>query len=137
LTRPRVLVYGGLWAALIVSLLVSLGMRTPYKVDVVRDRGTLSRIVGDGYLQNVYRLQVMNATETLQKFSVSVPDLKGVRVTGQTGFEVGPAQALWVVVQVDIPYGSQPPGSHAFHFEIKADPQGPVLSEKSVFLVPR
>lgn len=62
--RPRVLIYTAILVALCVGLLASLVSRTPLKVDVVRDRAALSRIVAGGKLENVYRLQIMNATET-------------------------------------------------------------------------
>jgi polyferredoxin len=61
--RPRVLVYGCVLLALCTGLLASLVVRVPLKVDVVRDRGSLARIVEGGRLENVYRLQIMNATE--------------------------------------------------------------------------
>ncbi|MES2482740.1 MAG: cytochrome c oxidase accessory protein CcoG, partial [Pseudomonadota bacterium] len=64
--RPRVLLYSVVLGALTLGLLFSLVMRTPLKVDVVRDRAALSRIVAGGQIENVYRLQVMNATEAHQ-----------------------------------------------------------------------
>ncbi len=137
LMRPRVLIYTGIWLALILALLASLALRTPFKVDVVRDRTSLARIVGDGQLENVYRLQLMNATERKQTFRISAVGIKGVQVAGQTEVELDPAQARWAVVRVDIPYNALTPGSHPFQFEIKVAPDGPVLSEKSVFFVPR
>jgi cytochrome c oxidase accessory protein FixG len=59
--RPRVLVYSGVLVLICAALLTSLFMRTPFKVDVVRDRGALARQVEDGWVENVYRLQIMNA----------------------------------------------------------------------------
>jgi peptide/nickel transport system substrate-binding protein len=49
-----------------------MAMRTPFKADVVRDRGTLARQVDDGWVENVYRLQIMNATRVL-RFDVNDP----------------------------------------------------------------
>ena len=45
----------------------SLATRSPFKADVVRDRGALARMVEDGRVENVYRLQLMNATEQPQR----------------------------------------------------------------------
>jgi hypothetical protein len=53
----------------LLAMLASLVVRTPFKVDVVRDRAALSRIVDGGKLENVYRLQVMNATEEPQHYA--------------------------------------------------------------------
>lgn len=56
--RPRVLVYTSILLGIIVAIFVSLGMRTPFKVNVVRDRGVMARVVEAGKTENVYRLQV-------------------------------------------------------------------------------
>ena len=58
--RPRVLIYASILTLLIVSLLASLWFRTPFRVNVVRDRGVMARLTDDGKLENVYRLQIMN-----------------------------------------------------------------------------
>src|SRR6185369_6956459 len=58
--RPRVLVYSGVLVLIAIAFVASLWLRKPFRVDVVRDRGTLARLVDDGRIENVYRLQVMN-----------------------------------------------------------------------------
>jgi polyferredoxin len=103
----------------------------------VRDRTALSRIVAGGKLENVYRLQVMNATEEPQRYRISATGLEGLALVSDAEVEVGAAQSRWVPVRLQIPYGSAPPGSHPIHFGI-GDAQGRShVSEKSVFLVPR
>jgi len=78
--RPRVLIYTAILAVLCLALAFSLAMRTPLKVDVVRDRATLSRIVEGGMLENVYLLQIMNATEKPQKYHTGAAGLEGLVV---------------------------------------------------------
>ncbi len=137
LLRPRVQIYGMLLVALVVGLLVSLGLRTPFKVDVVRDRATLARITEYGTLENIYRLQIMNAAETEQTYHVSAQGLSKLRIETETDVVVGPAQARWIVLRADIPYGSAESGSHKIQFEIQAQKTGDWVVEKSVFIVPR
>src|SRR5690606_24702164 len=62
-TRPRVLIYTAVLAAIVIAFIYSLSTRPPFRVDIVRDRGALARIVDDGYVENVYRIQLMNASE--------------------------------------------------------------------------
>ena len=135
--RPRVLVYGAVLATLSLVLVASLVARTPLKVDVVRDRAALSRIVAGGKLENVYRLQIMNATEEPQSYRIAAKGLPGLAVASEPDVEVGAAQARWVAVRLQIPYGSAPPGSHPIHFDIGTAAGDAHVSEKSVFLVPR
>jgi cytochrome c oxidase accessory protein FixG len=134
--RPRVLVYASFLLVLTCVVMVSLATRTPLKVDVVRDRAALSRIVAGGMLENVYRLQVMNASEQPQRYRLDASGLPGLSLASERMVEVGPAESRWVAVRLQIPYGSVPPGSHPIHFEIDNGGDARVR-EKSVFLVPR
>ena len=135
--RPRVLIYTGILVALCVAMLTSLITRTPLKVDVVRDRAALSRIVAGGKLENVYRLQIMNATEQPQRYKISAQGLEGLEVVTDQDVDIDAAQSRWVSVRLQIPYGSASTGSHTIQFDIQAlESKGRVL-EKSVFLVPR
>ncbi|GKS95458.1 cytochrome c oxidase accessory protein CcoG [Acidovorax sp. SUPP2825] len=135
--RPRVLIYTAVLVALCVGLLSSLVLRTPLKVDVVRDRAALSRIVAGGQLENIYRLQIMNATESGQRYRIGASGLQGLRVASDAEVEIGAAESRWVAVRLQIPYGSAPPGSHAVQFDVQALGSGGHVAEKSVFLVPR
>ncbi|MFC4788533.1 MULTISPECIES: cytochrome c oxidase accessory protein CcoG [Giesbergeria] len=135
--RPRVLVYTAILLSLCMAMLISLVMRTPLKVDVVRDRAALSRIVAGGKLENIYRLQIMNATEATQRYRISARGLDGLEVASDAEVEIEAAQSRWVPVRLQIPYGSMPSGSHPFYFDIQAIGADAQLTEKSVFLVPR
>ena len=41
----------------------SLINRTPFIVDVIRDRNNIYREVGDDRIENVYQIKIMNQTE--------------------------------------------------------------------------
>ena len=135
--RPRVLIYTSVLVALCVGMLASLVLRTPLKVDVVRDRAALSRIVAGGKLENIYRLQIMNATETPQRYRITARGLEGVDVVSEPEIEIDAAQSRWVAVRLQIPYGSVSSGSHPVQFDIEAVGTNSRVTEKSVFLVPR
>jgi polyferredoxin len=135
--RPRVWIYSGLLTAITLGLLISLSLRTPLKVDVVRDRASLARITEVGTLENVYRLQIMNATEQVQRYDLTVRGLDNIQIKTDTQVEVAAAQSRWVVVRVDIPYGSASAGSHPIWFDIASEGKREHVTEKSVFLVPR
>jgi polyferredoxin len=142
--RPRVLIYTGVLVLIVGAMMASLALRSPFRVDVVRDRATLARLVDDGQIENVYRLQVMNATEAPQRYRVAVSGLAGIAVAGNDRFEVGPAEARWVTVALRIPpesAGQAGAGVHPIRFEVErigATAQASVTtSEKSTFVVPR
>ncbi|MFM7000634.1 MAG: cytochrome c oxidase accessory protein CcoG [Limnohabitans sp.] len=139
--RPRVILYVAILALVVAALLTSLGLRKPFKVDVVRDRASLARIVAGGKIENVYRLQIMNAAEKTMQYHLSVTGLPGVELATENSVQVKSTESRWVSVRVQLPYDAAEPGAHPIEFRIQAaDEQGQSvseLSEKSVFLVPR
>ena len=135
--RPRVLIYTAVLMTLCIAMLASLVTRTPLKVDVVRDRAALSRIVEGGKLENIYRLQIMNATEGPQRYRISARGLEGLALASDAEVDIAAAESRWVAVRLQIPYGSVPSGSHAVQFDVQALGTAAHVTEKSVFLVPR
>ena len=135
--RPRVLLYSSVLVGLSVAMLVSMATRVPLKVDVVRDRAALSRMVAGGKLENVYSLQIMNATEATQRYRISATGLQELQVASDPEVEIGPAESRWVSVQLQIAYGSASSGSHPVFFEVHNTAGDDKVVEKSVFLVPR
>ncbi|MDR0212604.1 MAG: cytochrome c oxidase accessory protein CcoG [Comamonas sp.] len=136
--RPRVLIYSTVLIALSAAMIASLVMREPVKVDVIRDRASLSRIVAGGKLENVYRLQIMNATESEQRYRISAVGLEHLEVASEQEVTVSSAETRGIAVRLQIPYGSANPGSHTIHFNLDSvQTGGGRVSEKAVFLVPR
>jgi len=135
--RPRVLIYTAILWSIIIAMVVSLSLRTPFKVDVVRDRGVMARIVSGGNIENVYRLQIMNATESDQHYKISATGLPGMTLTSESVLMVESTQSRWVAVRLQVPFEAAPPGSHPIRFEIDSLDAPGHLSEKSVFLVPK
>lgn len=139
--RPRVLIYMAILLVVVAALFTSLGLRKPFKVDVVRDRAALARIVSGGHIENVYRLQIMNAAEVPLNFRLSAHGLPGLTLVTDSDVQVAPTESLWVSVRLQLPYEAAPAGSHPIVFTIQslqAGGQAPAeLQEKSVFLVPR
>ncbi|MCE1249879.1 MAG: cytochrome c oxidase accessory protein CcoG [Comamonadaceae bacterium] len=136
--RPRVLIYFGVLLAISAAMITSLALRMPLKVDVVRDRASLSRLVAGGKLENSFSLQIMNATEEAHRYRISAVGLDGLEVASEPEVEVEPAQARWVATRLQIPYGSAEPGSHTIYFKVEALGATHVqVQEKAVFLVPR
>ncbi len=143
--RPRVLVYTAIMVVIVAAFAASLALRTPFRVDVVRDRGALARLVDDGRVENVYRLQLMNALESPQRFRIEAAGLAGVAVTvPRAEVTVGPTEARWVPVAVQLPpeaAAALGAGAHPLRFTVTRLPDaggGAVeVHEKSTFVVPR
>jgi polyferredoxin len=143
--RPRVLVYSAILLVIVAVVLGSLLLRSPFKVDVVRDRASLARLVDDGWIENVYRLQLMNTTERAQRYRVTAAGLAGVVVEPAGEIAVAPAEARWVPVSVRVPPETAQqvgPGAHALSLRIERIADSPsdgvaTLDEQTTFILPR
>ena len=135
--RPRVLVYSVILLAVTATLFTSLALRSPFRVDIDRDRASLARIVSGGNIENVYRLQVMNATESRQSYRIAATGLPGLKLVSEAAIAVNPTESRWVPVTLQLPYDAAAAGAHAIHFEVEAVNAPGRVVEKSIFLVPR
>lgn len=135
--RPRVLIYTAILGTVVTAMAVSLAMRIPFKVDVVRDRGALARIADGGRIENVFRLQIMNATEAMQQFHISVSGMPDLQVVSENDIDIASTQARWVAVRVQGPAEGAAAGSYPIHFEIVAKSGIGKVAEKAAFIVPR
>ena len=138
--RPRVLVYTAILVLIVGALGVSLWLRAPFKVDVVRDRASLARIVDDGWIENVYTLQMMNTTERPQRYSAVATGLDGIVLDGGREIMLSPAENKWVPVAVRVPpevAAQAGAGAHKIVIQVKLLDGDTTLDEKTTFMVPR
>ena len=144
--RPRVFIYSVLMLLLVSVFIGALATRTTLRVDVIRDRGMLGREVAGGLIENVYRLQMLNASEDPLYLALSVEGAPGLALkivdgtVSSTSLEMASASNRIVAVVVRAPVGSMTPGPHPITFVTKSTtPEGKLLTEireKSSFIVP-
>jgi polyferredoxin len=146
--RPRVLIYTAFITVLATAFLVSLATRNPLRVDVMRDRGALAREVDGVRIENIYRIQIMNASENKMKVQVTASGLGDLKILNSQGqvvsdIEVGPASNLLMPVKVSTAIGVNEPGNYPIHFDVIAQElSGNEMiarkrDEKSTFIIPR
>ena len=137
LLRPRVLVYASLILALTAVLVTSLTLRVPLRVDVLRDRVALGRILEDGSVENVYRLQIMNTAEAMHRFRIDIDGPKGAVIVSPDDVAIAGASMGTVVTAVRVPPQAGP-GSWPIRFHVHALDQPTVqVVERSIFRVPQ
>ena len=154
--RFRTLLYLGLLAAIATAAGVSLALKSPLKVNVIRDRGALARESSPGVIENVYRLQIMNTDEKPRKFAIAAEGLPGLKVVGvELPVEIGAATTRLVPLRLQAPadpgeadgddrhdrgHDEGRPGREAqrVEFVVRAvDEPTLVRREKSTFVLPR
>jgi len=83
-SRPRVLIYGGLLLALGIGFVVSLGMRQPIGLDIIRDRNALYRVLPDGSVENVYSLRILNKDDRAHRYVIETQPAGVFQVDAET-----------------------------------------------------
>jgi cytochrome c oxidase accessory protein FixG len=142
--RPRVLLYTAILWTIIIAAGITLWNRVPVRADVIRDRTTLAREVAGGQIENVYRLQIMNTQEKVQRFTVGVRGVEGLRVYGvEQPLEIGPAASNMFAISLRMDMDAAPKGISKIEFDVtavdthgRAAPDVFSLHEKSSFYRP-
>jgi polyferredoxin len=146
--RPRVLVYSLFISILFAAFLISLLTRNPLRVDVMRDRGVLAREVEGVRIENIYRIQIMNASEHPMKVRVKAIGLDDLRVLDSQGKEitevhVNPASNQLLPIKVSTTIGQNLSGNYPIYFDVVGQELlGTKVvfrtrEEKSTFIIPR
>jgi polyferredoxin len=113
-------------------------MRTPLKLDVIRDRGVMGREVEDGMIENVYRLQIMNTSESAHRYKITVSGIDTISLATPDEVTLAGTETRAVPVRVRIAHGKGHAGSNKIEFELKAiDDIHFHVEEKAVFFIPR
>ena len=141
LLRPRVIVYATILTVLCVVFVVTLGMRKPLAMDVLRDRTTLYREVqdpsGSQWFENAYELRVMNKDSVVHGYTLRVSGLDGLSVdTAGARLEVGPGEVASIPVRLRAP-GPSAHGSRPVQFTLQqVGGAQSAVTEKSRFIAP-
>ncbi len=139
LVRPRTIIYTAILLLIAMAAGVSLYLRNPLKLDVIRDRGALVRESSPGVMENVYRIQIMNTDEKARSFRLSVEGLPGIRVADlPEPIDVGAAATRLLPLRLQVPAEAASPGPHKIEIVIQAvDDPGIARREKSTFILPK
>ena len=97
----------------------------------------MPRVTETGAIDNVYKLQVMNAEEQSVTYEIEVSGIPGIKIVNSNVVEVASATDRSVPIRVEVPMGSAEAGSNKIRFTVK-ELHNPavVVNEKAVFLIP-
>jgi cytochrome c oxidase accessory protein FixG len=135
--RPRILIYTGILALIILISTLSLTLRSPLKFDVIRDRG-LPRTTENGSIDNVYRLQIMNTEEQAHHYIIEVSGIPGATIISDADFDMPAATTRIIPARIRVPADSARKGSNKIIFVVRDRDNAAVsVAEKAAFLIPR
>ncbi|WP_428680866.1 cytochrome c oxidase accessory protein CcoG [Sphingopyxis sp.] len=94
LLRPRTLIYFGIWAAIGLAMLFTLGQRTRLDLAVQHDRSPLYIQLSDGSIRNNYTLKLRNMELRPREVEINVNGLAGAQLWTQAGSRETARQSL-------------------------------------------
>ncbi len=137
--RPRVLVYGSVLLAASTAFVASLALRSPFHVDVIKDRSTLGRLLDNGRVENSYRVHVLNTSASSRRYVLTARGLPGLKAEMQTALAIGATERGSVNLGLSLPAEAvQSLRGHAqpIVIEVRRD-DGVSVDAKASFFVPR
>ena len=137
LLRFRTLLYLGILLAIILATVWSLVHRVPLKVDILRDRSTLSREAEDGRIENVFRLHISNTDDSAHRYAIAVSGIDGIDLVGESRVEVPAASSTTLALSARVDPGLGKKGSHPIFFDVRAENDDQIaVREKASFFLP-
>ncbi len=136
LLRPRLIGYTLVLVAMIGALVFALAERPMVSLDVTKDRG-LFRENGQGQIENIYTLKVINKTQQRQRYILSLVDSEGFELQGKTELSLAAGEIVDVPVSVVMTTERATSSSQALSFRV-ADSDEPEIASvaKSRFVAP-
>lgn len=140
--RTRVWIYGSVLALVMAATVAAFSHRPEIRMNVIRDRSVMARQVEQGAVENVYMLQLMNASDQARAVVLAVEPSHLVSLTRTRTVELGPAQAAKLTVTVRMPSveATQSAGKILPIRLLVVSPDNTArtsVGEASTFLVPR
>lgn len=137
LFRPRVLIYGTILLGITTAMFLSVLLRNPLKVNVMRDRNTLAVEAEDGTIENVYSLQLINMDEKPHQVRITVQGLPGLKlkINAKENLLLAPTDNRVIPVRVGIDPEYNERGARKIEFVIEAlDQPKMIRHERSSFI---
>jgi cytochrome c oxidase accessory protein FixG len=138
LLRPRVLIYAALLAAIGAALVISVLLRVPLDIDVVRDRNTLYRETGEGRVENVYTVRVLNMDHRPHRYRITAAGIDGLTLgTDGHGLTIESGQVREMVVRLQADPAVLRERSSRVTFRVEAEEDASLVDmEQARFLGP-
>lgn len=139
--RPRVLIYSVILTIVVLLLIVSLSVRSPLKVDIMHDRGTLAREVDGMFIENTYRFQLINTDEQSHRVRLIPSGLPGLEISSDDTIELPGISTQLLIVRMRSGIAelqNKPAGAHKIQVYVESiSHPGIAINDRATFFIPR
>lgn len=103
LLRPRLVGYATVLVIMLVAFSYVLLSRTPFKIEVERERGALYQLTVNDTITNGYTLKLINMTQAPHAYRLSVEGLEGIRMDAASEYqlEVNELREVLLTLELD------------------------------------
>jgi polyferredoxin len=137
LLRPRFLGYGLAVLAITTYIVLQLVSRIPIEVDLMRDRQSLFRDLGNGVIENTYRLKVSNKSQSPISIRVDLNDIENYQLLGKQELAIAPNATIEEILRIQIHTDELNSSNTDITFAVKsADDKSISVVQESRFLAP-
>jgi polyferredoxin len=134
--RPRIVIYAAVLLGLATAWAWGIAARSPFLVEVLRDRNALYRLAADGTVENAYTLKIVNKTDQAARYTLALrTGPSGAQLAGvPPGIEAPAGEVIEVPLRVVAPAATA--GHHTLQFAVSAAAGGDTRLAPGSFIGP-
>ena len=125
---------------MLVAFVDTISNRTPFKLDIERDRGALYQITVNDTITNAYTLKLINMSQTAKTYHLSLNGIEGMKMDAPTThyLRVNELKEVLLTIEIDPQKVSVADSRTDIEFIVTdADSGEEVAREESRFIAPR
>ncbi|NVK21241.1 MAG: cytochrome c oxidase accessory protein CcoG [Kangiellaceae bacterium] len=137
LFRGRTIGYGSILILASLIFVASVWFRTPLELDIIKDRNRLYMTNAEGYIENIYKLRILNKDQKAHQYTISISGIDEAQYQGpaQVTVQSGAADTVPIRVAID-PYHLKK-SSQELTITVKSiDDESLTVSEPARFISP-
>ncbi|MCH1931801.1 cytochrome c oxidase accessory protein CcoG [Shewanella sp. A25] len=100
--RPKLIGYGVVLAAMVLIFIYASATIAPVRMDIIRDRNQLYRENNQGLIENTFTLKILNKTEQVHEFTMSVEGLPNYKWYGPASITIAGGEVLTLPISVGV-----------------------------------
>lgn len=137
--RPRLVGYAVMLTIMFVAFSYVLLSRTPFKLEIERDRGALYHLTVNDTITNGYTLKLINMSQAPHAYTLSVEGLEGLKMDAPTDYEldVNELREVLLTLELDPAKTELHNSRNEIYFVVRdQNTQAEIVRAKNAFIAP-
>jgi polyferredoxin len=137
--RPKLIGYGIVLLLMSGLLVFEIASRKPLEIDIIKDRVPMFRESGNGLIENVFTLKILNKSQTTQRYHIYIDNLEGHTYIGEDEVTVAGGEVFNLPLSIAISPKKLTQESTEFSFRVESvdgEDSSVKVQEISKFLYP-